>query len=216
MQFVTACMVQRVNVRHCTKFCVDRSNRCWEMAICRFMQNGDRPPSWIFVICTFRPLTTSILCYLSLRKIWLKSMQYSFDNTQVWHENAYSHTQMDVFWGTSPTKWRAVTSRPQKAPTCAEAAFPRSLDISLLICERQRETDVLTDTVIEIFRTPIGFEIIIAMERAPGTSNWIDTVRYLRQWGYVFVVVCLFVCLSVSNSAWNFQGSLAMGQWTSD
>jgi len=42
---------------------------------------------------------------------------------------------------------------------------------------------------------------------------------YLCQGGYVFVVVCLSVCLSVSNFeqkllngfAWNFQGRLAMG-----
>jgi len=45
---------------------------------------------------------------------------------------------------------------------------------------------------------------------------------YLRQGGYVIVAVCLSVCLSVSNFAqklpngfaWNFQGRLAMGQWT--
>jgi len=41
---------------------------------------------------------------------------------------------------------------------------------------------------------------------------------YLHQGGYVFVVVCLFICLFVSNFAqkrpngfaWNFQGRLAM------
>jgi len=46
---------------------------------------------------------------------------------------------------------------------------------------------------------------------------------YLRQEGYV-IVVCLSVCLSVSNFAqkllhgfaWNFQGRLATGHWTND
>jgi len=45
---------------------------------------------------------------------------------------------------------------------------------------------------------------------------------YLHQGGYEIVVVCLSVCLSVSNFsqkllngfAWNFQGRSAMGQWT--
>jgi len=44
--------------------------------------------------------------------------------------------------------------------------------------------------------------------------------NYLRQGGYVLAVVCLSVCLIVSNFAqklpngfaWNFQGRLAMGQ----
>jgi len=51
-------------------------------------------------------------------------------------------------------------------------------------------------------------------------------VNYLRQGGYVFVVVCLSVYLSVylfvsnfaqklpNRFAWNLQGRLAMGQWT--
>jgi len=51
-----------------------------------------------------------------------------------------------------------------------------------------------------------------------------DCCYHLRQGGYVIVVVCLFVCLSVINFAqkrpngfsWNFQGRLAMRQWTND
>ena len=48
---------------------------------------------------------------------------------------------------------------------------------------------------------------------------------YLRQGGYVFVVLCLSVCLFVwatlrkklpNGFAWNFQGRLAMGQRTND
>ena len=50
----------------------------------------------------------------------------------------------------------------------------------------------------------------------------ISSFYYLRQGGYVFVVVCLSVCLSVSNFAqkllngfaWNFKGRLTMGQRT--
>jgi len=50
------------------------------------------------------------------------------------------------------------------------------------------------------------------------------TVNYLRQGGYVIVVVCLFVSLTVSNFAqkllngfaWNVHRRLIMGQWTND
>jgi len=50
---------------------------------------------------------------------------------------------------------------------------------------------------------------------------WILRI-YLRQGGFVFVVVCLSVCLSVSSFAqkllngfaWNLQGRLATDQWT--
>jgi len=45
--------------------------------------------------------------------------------------------------------------------------------------------------------------------------------HYHRQGGYVFVVICPSVCLSVlqklSNGfALNFEGRLAMGQWTTE
>jgi len=58
----------------------------------------------------------------------------------------------------------------------------------------------------------------------PYAMNNIQRDNYLRQGGYVIIVVCLFVCLFVSNFAqklpngftWNFQGRLAMGQWTND
>jgi len=53
---------------------------------------------------------------------------------------------------------------------------------------------------------------------------WMQQIHHLRQGWYVIVVVCLSVCLSVSNFAqklpngfaWNFQGRLVMGQWTDD
>ena len=44
---LTANMGERVNVHHCAKFCGNRSNRSWDMAIFQYFQNGDRPPSWI-------------------------------------------------------------------------------------------------------------------------------------------------------------------------
>jgi len=54
---------------------------------------------------------------------------------------------------------------------------------------------------------------------AASRQNSLTTCYYLRQGGYVFVVVCLFVCLFVNNFAqkllngfaWNFQGRLAVG-----
>jgi len=45
-------------------------------------------------------------------------------------------------------------------------------------------------------------------------------IYYLRQGGYVFVVVCLsisnFAQKLLNRFAWNFQRRLAMGQWTND
>jgi len=44
-----------INLRHHAKFRGDRSNRCGDMAIFRFFQDGGRPPSWI---CDARVWTT--------------------------------------------------------------------------------------------------------------------------------------------------------------
>ena len=35
-------------MHHSAKFCADRWNRCRDMAVFRFVQDGGRPPSWIF------------------------------------------------------------------------------------------------------------------------------------------------------------------------
>jgi len=58
----------------------------------------------------------------------------------------------------------------------------------------------------------------------PIAISGMSEVYYLCQGGYIMVIVHLFVSLSVSNFAqklpngfaWNFQGRLAMGQWTND
>jgi len=44
-----------LNLRHRAKFRGDRSNRCGDMAIFRFFQDGGHPPSWI---CDARVWTT--------------------------------------------------------------------------------------------------------------------------------------------------------------
>ena len=58
-----------VELRQLAKFRGDQSNRCWDMAIFLFFQDGGRAPSWI---CDERvwPLTKGIWWSLSLYKIW--------------------------------------------------------------------------------------------------------------------------------------------------
>ena len=44
-EILTASVLCSANMRHHSKFCADRSNRCGYMAV---FQDGSRPPSWIF------------------------------------------------------------------------------------------------------------------------------------------------------------------------
>jgi len=61
-------------MRYDAKFIGDRSNFREDMPIFRFFQYGGFPPSWICDACIW---TTheGHLTILSLRKIWLESMQ---------------------------------------------------------------------------------------------------------------------------------------------
>jgi len=63
------------------KFRRNRLTRCWDMAICRFFQDGGRPPSWI-CDAVFGPPTKAIWWSLSLCKI-ISNQCSSFDNMQV-------------------------------------------------------------------------------------------------------------------------------------
>ena len=94
---------------------------CWDMTIFRFFfwMAGVRHLG--FVVCMFGPPTTSIWWYLSMCKIWLESMQYSFNNMQVLIFNVFGlkmpiHTpnRSSFFLGGGdlPPPWGAVTSRP--------------------------------------------------------------------------------------------------------
>jgi len=79
-EFVTVCTVQRVIMRHYAKY---RGN------FSTFFQN--RTDHILgFVMSMFGPLTKSIWWYLSLYKLSLESVQYSFDNTQVLIFNEFS------------------------------------------------------------------------------------------------------------------------------
>ena len=46
-QIFNGCDAQEVELRLSAKFCRNRSNRGWDMAIFAIFQNGGRPPSWI-------------------------------------------------------------------------------------------------------------------------------------------------------------------------
>jgi len=66
----------------CQTFPADRSSGSWDMTIFRFFEMA---AFWhrVFVIRVFRSHTKSTWWSLSLCKIWLDSMQYSFDNMAI-------------------------------------------------------------------------------------------------------------------------------------
>jgi len=82
-----------------------------------------------FVVCMFGPPTTSIWWYLSMCKIWLESMQYSFDNMQVMIFNVFGlkmpiHTRSRSFFlgggFNPPPMGSSHIATTQKAPPCAK------------------------------------------------------------------------------------------------
>jgi len=56
LKFLTVGTLKRVELHHRTKFCRNRSNRGWDITIFRFLQDGGRPPSWIFKSSKFQML----------------------------------------------------------------------------------------------------------------------------------------------------------------
>jgi len=50
-KFSTVDGFKTVELRRHAKFGRNRSNRCRDMAVFRFFQDGGRPPSWISVAC---------------------------------------------------------------------------------------------------------------------------------------------------------------------
>jgi len=47
LEFLTVGTAKKAKLRHRAKFLADRSNRCGDIAIFLFFQDGGRPPSWI-------------------------------------------------------------------------------------------------------------------------------------------------------------------------
>ena len=56
MEILGVGVLKTAKVRHHAKFRGDRSNRCWDMTIFLFFQDGGRLPSWI---CDERIWTTN-------------------------------------------------------------------------------------------------------------------------------------------------------------
>jgi len=91
-------------MRHQAKFRADRSNFCGDMTHFRFFKMA-AVHHLGFVLRVFAPSTKSICWSLSLCKIWLESVQYSFDNMPVLMFNASLARKclftllFKVFWG---------------------------------------------------------------------------------------------------------------------
>jgi len=73
--------VKMVNMHQGTKFrgsrsncCWDIPNRCWDMAIFRFFQDGGHPPLWICCTIVWTTHEWYFVVYVTC-KIWLESMQ---------------------------------------------------------------------------------------------------------------------------------------------
>jgi len=75
--------VKRVKLHHHAKFCGDRSNRCWEMAIFWFYPLKWRPTTILDLWCAFGPPTKGIWYSLSLCAKFGCNWCSNFDNKQV-------------------------------------------------------------------------------------------------------------------------------------
>ena len=53
LEILVAGTVKRIKQRHLAKFRINRSNRCWDMVIFRFFQDGGCLPSWICDACVW-------------------------------------------------------------------------------------------------------------------------------------------------------------------
>ena len=60
------------NMRHHAEICVNRSIRCRDMAIFRFLKDGGRPPCWIFKNLTFLLHVRFRGQYASFCQIWCR------------------------------------------------------------------------------------------------------------------------------------------------
>jgi len=135
MELMTVCTVQRLNVRHCAKFWVDRSNCCWDMVIFRFSKLVAVCHLNLLCACLDHPWRVSGGKTAKFGWNWCSN----FNNMQVLIFNEFGfkmhiHAPNWGFWGFY--RLSAATSWPQKAPPCAEAHHRtyRSLRLVHLFC----------------------------------------------------------------------------------
>ena len=58
-----------VKLHHRAKFRQNRSNRCWDITICQFFQDGGRPPSWICNACVATTHEGHLVVFITVQNL---------------------------------------------------------------------------------------------------------------------------------------------------
>jgi len=76
-----------VKLRHRAKFRGDRFNRCRDMAIFRFFEDGGRPPSWICDACGRTTQEGHLVVFITAKFGWNRCNSFDymhvFDHTSL-------------------------------------------------------------------------------------------------------------------------------------
>jgi len=108
-------------LRRHAKFGRNRSNRCRDMTIFRFFQDGGRPPSWIRYVCVRTTHDRRVFggLYRCAKFGWngcssFDNMQACFSISRVWLENAYSRLRNGVLGGFDPLNGGYLIAIPKR------------------------------------------------------------------------------------------------------
>jgi len=111
--------LRRAELHRRTKFGRNRSNRCRDMTIFQFFQDGGRPPSWICYVCVWTTHEEHLVIFIAVQNLFgidsvvlIICMFFDFSSLA---GNAYSRPQNWGFWRIWPRKWGGISTRPQKA-----------------------------------------------------------------------------------------------------
>ena len=85
LKFLTVGRVKSVELSHRAKFRGDRSNRCQDIAIFGFFQDGGHPPSWIRDACVGTTHETHLVVFITVQNlvgidavVWIICMFFDF------------------------------------------------------------------------------------------------------------------------------------------
>jgi len=112
---------QERKLRHRAKLPVDRSNRCWDMAIFRPSQDGGRPLSWICDACVRTTYEGHLVVFTVQNLVGIDAavliICIFFDFANFAWKRLF--TPQNCFLGDLTHKWGAISTKPQKAHPCA-------------------------------------------------------------------------------------------------
>jgi len=113
VKFLTIGAVKRFELRHPSKFRRNRLNRCWDMAMFWFFQDGGRLPSWIcnaYVGTTHKEHLVVCITVQNLGGIdaIVLIICTFFDFVRLAWKRLFTVSQKWGFGGFSPFKWGAM------------------------------------------------------------------------------------------------------------